>query len=396
VRGAADGERLSRAQGNVTVSRSPGMLFVVFLSISIHACYSGSKVVVSLYALSLGGSQATVGVLAAFYAIVPLVLGVYTGRLADQRGMRLPLLIGAIATSVAMFVGFLWRDLAGLCAVSLVMGGAFVFWNVSIQTLAGAIGTTDQRPRNFAWLSIGYSASNFIGPVFAGYAIDHIGHVYTFLCFACVPAIPVALLASKRDLARSSSAKASAAAGGALDLLRDPLLRRLTMISGLSVASSELFAFYVPVYTHGIALSATTTGAILGAYAIAILLTRFMLGPLTRRLRTDQIMVSFLLGGACAFAIFPLFENAYALMAVAFAIGIGVGCTQPLLMASAFDAAPPGRAGEVTGLRLTANNLARIVMPLVAGTLGAAFGAAPVFWLNALNLGTISFLSRRR
>ena len=137
--------------------------FLVCLSISIHACYIGSKVLVSLFALDLGASQATVGLLAALYAVVPLVLAVYTGRLADEKGMRLPLVIGAVATMAAMLTGFFWRDLAGLFAVAFLMGGAFVFWNVSIQTLAGAIGSAEQRPRNFAWLSIGYSASNFIG-----------------------------------------------------------------------------------------------------------------------------------------------------------------------------------------------------------------------------------------
>jgi predicted MFS family arabinose efflux permease len=183
--------------------------------------------------------------------------------------------------------------------------------------------------------------------------------------------------------------------GSSIELLRDPPLRRLIIISGLSVASSELFAFYVPVFTHQIGMSATTTGLILGSYAVAILLTRFMLGSLTRRFRPDQIMFSFLLVAACAFAIFPLLRSVYGLMAMAFMIGIGVGCTQPLLMSTSYEKSPAGRAGEVTGLRLTANNIARVAMPLLSGALGAAFGAAPVFWMNALNLTTISILSRR-
>jgi MFS family permease len=75
---------------------------VILLSIAIHSSYGGSKVVVSLFALDLGASQVTVGALAAFYAIVPLMLGVYSGRLADTKGMRLPLYIGAICTALAM------------------------------------------------------------------------------------------------------------------------------------------------------------------------------------------------------------------------------------------------------------------------------------------------------
>ena len=371
------------------------MTLVVVLSMSIHACYIGSKVIVSLFALQLGASQAMVGVLASFYAVIPMMLGIYSGRLADARGARLPMIAGAIATSLAMLTGFLWRDIAGLFAVTLLMGGGFVFFNVSIQTLVGGIGRSEHRARNFAWLSIGYSMSSFIGPVFAGFSIDHAGHPVTFLFFACFPLIAIALLTFKPEVVRIRLTPTVTHKGGAMDLLRDPPLRRLIIISGLSVASSELFAFYVPVFTHQIGMSATTTGVVLGTYAVAVLLTRFMLGSLTRRLRPDQIMFSFLLIAACGFALFPFLRSVLGLMSMAFLIGIGVGCTQPLLMSTSYEKSPAGRAGEVTGLRLTANNVARIVMPLLSGTLGAAFGASPVFWLNAVNLATISFLSRR-
>ena len=374
---------------------STRVLLVIVLSMSIHVCYMGSKVVVSLFALNLGASQATVGILAACYAVIPLLLGVYSGRLADTRGMRLPLVIGAIATELALLVGFGWREVPGLFAVAMLMGLGFVFHNVSIQTLAGAISQPDHRTRNFAWLSMGYSLSTLSGPLFAGISIDHWGHANTFAFFAVAPLVALALLAFKGNVMRPRKAPAQAAAGTALDLLRDPPLRRLIIISGLTVASSELFAFYVPVFTHQAGLSATATGVILGSYALAIFVTRFFLGSLVRVLKPNQIMFGFLLFGACAFAVFPLTHNLYVLIAVAFMIGIGMGCTQPLLMSTSYEKSPPGRAGEVTGLRLTANNIARVTMPLAAGMLGAVLGAAPVFWLNAVNLASISWLSRR-
>jgi MFS family permease len=371
------------------------MILVVLLSMSVHACYIGSKLIVSLFALELGASQAMVGALASFYAVVPLVLGIYTGRLADTRGTRLPLLIGAVATIIAMTTGFVWHEIPGLFAVTVLMGGGFVFFNVSIQTLVGGLGRPQDRARNFAWLSIGYSLSSLIGPVFAGYSIDHSGHARAFLYFAFFPLVAIALLAFKAKLTQGRATPASGQKQSSFELLRDGPLRRLIIISGFSVASAELFAFYVPVYTHQIGLPATITGFILGAYAIAILMTRFMLGTLVRRFRSDQIMFSFLLIAACGFATFPFFHTPHALMAVAFVIGIGVGCTQPLLMSISYEKSPAGRAGEVTGLRLTANNVARILMPLLSGALGTALGASPVFWLNALNLAWISFLSRR-
>ena len=368
---------------------------VIAMSMAVHSCYIGSKVLVSLYALELGASQFTVGLLAACYAVVPLVLGVYTGRLADERGVRLPLLLGSVVTSIAMLVGFAWRQLPGLFLVAMLVGGGFVFFNVSIQTLAGGMGQPEHRTRNFAWLSIGYSASSLIGPVFAGFSIDHAGHAYTFLMFSFLPLLPIGLLTFKPHMTRTRKSSVPAAAGNTFDLLRDTHLRKLIVISGLSVASAELFAFYVPVFAHQIGLSASTIGVILGSYACAIVVTRFMLGKVMKHLTTEQIMVWFLLLAAAAFAVFPLFRSAYALMAAAFTIGIGVGVTQPLLMSVSYERSPAGRAGEVTGLRLTVNNMARISMPVLCGAIGAALGASPVFWMNAVNLVATSFLSRR-
>jgi MFS family permease len=375
--------------------RSP-MILVILCSLTVHSCYIGSKVVVSLYALKFGATPFTVGVLASFYAVVPLMLAVYTGRLADKSGMRLPLGVGAVFTAAAMLTGFLWRELHGLFVVAILVGTGFVFFNVSIQNLAGGIGRPEQRTRNFAWLAIGYSLSNLIGPLFAGLSIDHAGHSLTFLFFAFFPLFPLIVLAARPEFARGAATVTEEKRGNPLELLQDTTLRRLIVISGLSVASSELFAFYVPVFAHQIGLTATMTGVILGAYAIAILMMRFVLGRLLKALTAQQIMFGFMLLAALAFAIFPLLRSPYALMAVAFAIGVGVGATQPLLMSISYEMSPPGRTGEVTGLRLTANNIARIFMPVVAGAMGAAAGAAPVFWMNSMNLAAISWLAKRR
>lgn len=371
------------------------MAVIIALSIAIHSCYLGSKVVLSLLALELGASQFTVGVLAALYAVVPLILGVYSGRIADTRGMRLPLLIGCACTGLAMLTGYLWQQLSGLVAVSILVGAGFVFFNVSIQNLTGAYGPSEQRARNFAWLSIGYSVSAFIGPMFAGFSIDHAGHGLTFLFFALLTLVPIAMLVFKPGWIQFAAQPANDAKRSAFDLLHNQALRRLIVISGLCVASAELFAFYVPVFAHSIGLSASTIGIILGSYAAAVFVCRFMLPALLRRFRSEQIMFASMLVAACAFAVFPLLRNVYPLMAFAFVIGIGTGVAQPLLMAVSYEKSPAGRTGEVTGLRLTANNVARVAIPLLSGAIGAAIGAAPVFWMNALNLAFVSYLSRR-
>jgi len=368
---------------------------VILLSLVIHSCYVGSKVVTSLLALELGANQAVVGILAACYAFFPLVLAVYSGRFADTVGMRLPMIVGVVCTGLAMLIGYLRPTLGILFIVALLMGAAFVLFNVSIQNLAGGIGRPDARAHNFSLLSIGYSVSTFLGPTFAGFSIDRAGYAATYGFFAAVTLIPLCILLYDRRLADVQPASAETEKRSALDLLRNPPLRTLIVTSGLVVAASDLFAFYLPVYGHAIGLSASMIGVILGTYAFAAFVTRFTLPVLLRRFSANRLMFAFMLTAACAFVLLPFTHRVALLMVLAFLVGLGLGCGQPVLMTLAYERSPTGRTGEVTGLRLTANNVARVVIPLLSGTIGAALGAAPVFWLNAANLAAVSYFSRK-
>jgi hypothetical protein len=65
-------------------------------------------------------------------------------------------------------------------------------------------------------------------------------------------------------------------------------------------------------------------------------------------------------------------------------------------MALLYTAAPPGRGGEVVGVRTFLLNLTQVGIPLLFGVLGATLGMTPVFWAMAaaLLLGGV-YVSRR-
>ncbi len=105
-------------------------------------------------------------------------------------------------------------------------------------------------------------------------------------------------------------------------------------------------------------------------------------------------MSTTLFSSAFLFLPFPFIEFVPALLALSFGIGFALGCCQPLTLNLAYNRSPPGRSGEVTGLRLTINNITHISMPLAAGVLGAILGVAPVFWASAALLVTSGMLAR--
>jgi hypothetical protein len=59
-----------------------------------------------------------------------------------------------------------------------------------------------------------------------------------------------------------------------------------------------------------------------------------------------------------------------------------------MIMALIYSASPPGRQGEVIGVRTMLLNGSHTFLPLLMGAVGAAFGMFPVFWsMAALLLG---------
>ena len=72
-----------------------------------------------------------------------------------------------------------------------------------------------------------------------------------------------------------------------------------------------------------------------------------------------------LLSAALRISSVPLFETAVLLGGVAFVLGLGMGCSQPVSLMLIYDRAPPGRSGEALGLRLTINNFMHIAVPHV-------------------------------
>jgi len=123
---------------------------------------------------------------------------------------------------------------------------------------------------------------------------------------------------------------------------------------------------------------------------------RLAMPMVARRLTEWSVICAALLIAGLAYALFPLAKAAPLLIAASFLLGLGLGCAQPMIMAALYAASPPGRQGEVVGVRTTMINASSTVMPLGFGAVGAALGMGPVLWTMAAALLAGSWLARRR
>jgi len=372
------------------------LTYFVLLTVLSHAGFVGSRITMSLAAIDQGGSPLSVGVLMSLYAVIPMLMAVQAGRLVDRVGAFRPIAIAGTVMTLAMIVPYLSHALPVLFVSAAVVGSAFMMQHIALNHVIGNIGDPADRPVNFSWFALGYSVSGFLGPLIAGFAVDLVGHNTAFLLLAVPPAAGTALLLWKRGVPAATVDHRHAGQRSVLDLLRNPRLLPVFLFSGLLASGWDMYTFVIPIYGTSIGLSASTIGIVMASFALATFVVRLFMPSVARRLSEWTVVCTALVVAGAAYALFPLAKQAPLLMALSFLLGLGLGCAQPMVMAALYAASPPGRQGEVVGMRTTMINASTTFMPLAFGALGTALGVAPILWTMAGALLVGGWLAEKR
>lgn len=365
---------------------------VLALALCNMTSLRAGRVMFALYALSLDANQITVGMLASLFALFPGVMSWPVGMVADRFGARWLLLGGTAGTAVAMLVPYFFPGIPAVFVASSILGFSFALYNVSLQNLIGMISAPDKRTQNFSNFGLAQSIAAFVGPLLAGFGIDYAGYGTTCLYFALLAVVPVGMLVLWGATLPPGTPRARDA-GGVLHTLKDPGLWRILATGSLVVEGIELYLFYLPVYGHAVGLSASAIGVVVAVFSAASFVVRLVLPLLLGRFSETRILAGSFYIGAGGYILMPFFDGVVALSAISFLIGLGLGCGQPITMAMTFSNSVAGRSGEVMGLRVTVNNLTRVVVPVIFGSIGTLFGMFAVFGASACMLGAGGMLT---
>jgi MFS family permease len=372
------------------------ILYFVVLNALGHLAFVGARMTTSLFALELGASEFTVGLLMALFALLPMLLSVSAGRLIDRAGPRRPLLVSFAVLALGTALPFALPHVVTLYFACTLIGTSFMYVHIAMNSVFGAHGTPEQRAVNFSWLALGFSISNSLGPLVAGYAIEGFGHAAAFLALGVFPVAALALLALRKQPLPRPEAAAPGKRSGVLDLLRIRKLRHTFIVSLLLAMGWDLYTFLIPLYGARIGLAAGTIGVIMSTFALATFTVRLIMPLLVKRLRQWVVITSAMAVAGTAYLAFPFVQTVPLLMALSFLLGLGLGCAQPIIMSQLYEGSPPGRQGEAVGLRTSLLNGSHTLIPLASGALSVAFGMAPVFWLLAAFLLGGAWFARLR
>ena len=355
------------------------------------------------YAERFGASPQLVTLLLAIFSLMSMLAAPLWGRLSDRIGRR-PVLMTSMAAAVLAylwlgFAGELWmlfaaRAFAGICAGNIAAAQAYI----------ADVTPPEKRARGMGMIGAAFGLGFIIGPALGGIvAGDDLatadlttpGLIAAGLSavafFGVVLLLPESLPAAvKARRARSRIAALYSAFGR-------PVLGRLLAVFFLVILAfagmESTFALWAMreygwgpaqigyVFTYVGLLSAVMQGG--------------LIGPLTRRFGEERLMQSGLALIALGLLLLPVAGTLPPLIVAVTALSIGMGAMQPSLNSLISRRAGAEEQGEVMGVAQSVGSLARVLGPIIAGTLFEAFGRNSPFLWGAVLVAAALLLSWR-
>lgn len=294
-----------------------------------------------LYLVSFGASSTVIGAVVAVFTIAATISRVPVGLYIDRLG-RKPFLMYGIAFFTVSNFGYLWAPSILLMVPFRILHG--IGWSgctTAIATLAADIAPKKRRGELIGYAGMASSLAGALGPV-AGFAIfDVFGYsgVFTGAGVLLIGSFFLGFMVPepKNVLSQEKIADWTEAIA-----VRETLLPAV-VVSLLAFGQGGTLTF-LPI--HALKLGIENPGLWFGLYALCLLITRPVAGPLSDRISRRAVIVPGLILHLVSFLLLALASSPIWLWAAAILGGLGVGAAQPALMAVAVDETSPQRRGQ--------------------------------------------------
>ena len=342
------------------------------------------------YAERFAASPVEMTVLFAVYSLMSMLAAPLWGRLSDQVGRRPVLMASMLAAALAyLWLGLasaLWmvfaaRAFAGACAGNIAAAQAYIADSTP----------PEERARGMGMIGAAFGLGFIIGPVLGGVIAGNdmatadlrtpalIAAALSFVAFVGV----IVVLPESRKAARSGRRRGRIAA--AREAFARPALARLLAVFFLVILAfsgmETTFAWWAMAQFGWGPQAIGFVFFYVGL--LAAVMQGILIGPLIRRFGEQRLLTGGLVMLALALCGLPFVRDVPGLLLALSGQALGWGAAQPSLNSLISRGAAADEQGEVLGVSQSIGSLARVLGPLLAGSLFALFGRGSPFFCGA-------------
>ena len=359
----------------------------------ITSAWYGLRVMIGYRALALGADPAVLGLITALMA-VPAFLGAMPfGRLSDRIGGGRVIMGGLVLMITGTAAMILLPSLIALALTGVCVSAGQTSTIVGQQAYVAGLSTSSRRDRDFGNLSACHAVGQLLGPPLVAAVVSFgsgqhdatvsdtsIGIAATMVCLTLAVLSGIARSRSSHQVVFTPLDRHPS---GARAIARTPGVWQCLVASSAVLVTVDLVSAYMPLWAVERGVSVTTVGLLLMVRALCTLISRIGMGRLVDRFGRKRLLILTLACGVIALGVLPLAGQWSAIPAMVL-LGLALGIPQPLSMAWIVSITRREDHGAALGLRMTANRLAEVVVPIAVAGPATAMGVAGVFWATAV------------
>lgn len=372
------------------------LIHTCFLQLTSHIVRPTS----AYHALELGVDIIYLGLIAASFSVIPMLIAIGVGHSVDSGNENRVLLVGAGLTTLACIGLLLFApSLEALLLWNCLLGVGHVFGAVAQQSRVSRT-HPEKTDSAFGLYSFAGSVGQSIAPLLLIVAGGSALLPNTKMLFSGALASSLVVVAATLMLTAGRFGKDSQSVAERLPLLtaftsavgvRGKLFKAV-FASMLILAAIDLTTVYLPAWGVERGVGAASIGLLLTLRSLAMMMSRPFLGVLVARIGRSRLIIlsATLAAAATALLVAPLALGVVAV--VLFVAGIGLGIGQPLTMSVVSATAPLRSRGTWLAVRLTGNSLGQTVIPPSVGIFSASLGVSGVFGITAMALAAVAII----
>lgn len=336
---------------------------------------------VPLRARELGASFELIGLIVGAGALLPALASVPMGRVIDRIGARRSYLLGTVVSALLALLLLGVHNPWALLAVHTVLGLPRTLGWIASQNYITGLGRDEDRAAFTGRFSFFTNVGIMVGPLLAGIVSQVAG---LRLAFGLVAAYAAVFAVSGLFLPRGKVATPAVTRQGAgfrtaLQLMKLRGIQVALILTFVRLWNEYVWSAFYPLHLVDGGIATAVVGTVVFAKGLVATLLAPTVGFWCKLTSKENVVAVGLGCAALGLVVSPHVDSLPLAYVAAALVGIGAGVSLPMLLGIVSEAAPPQQRGVALGLRMSVNQTAGGVAPLLMGPLVAAVGTVLAF-----------------
>ncbi|MBW4525260.1 MAG: MFS transporter [Phormidium tanganyikae FI6-MK23] len=364
-----------QTQRNLGVLFTAGLLFWASLASLLPT--------LPLYVKAIGAPDDQLGIVMGSFAIGLLVFRPQAGRMADQRGRKIVLLIGMSAATLAPICHLLTQSIPILMIVRAFHGISIAAFTTAYSSLVVDIAPPENRGELIGYMSLVNPIGMALGPAIGGYLQELTTYAPVFVLSSVLGMVSMTCAMFVKAPPVQHQPQDRKTEGVFWRMLLSDRIRVPTITMLLVGIAFGAIATFVPLYIKESNVG-LNSGLFYTAAAVTSFMTRFVSGKASDRYGRGRFITIGLLCYGLAMIVLWQANTANLFLLAGALEGVGGGTFLPIMIALVADRCQPYERGRIFGLFVGGFDLGIALAGPILGSVSNAIGYRSLYAVAAI------------